>query len=104
MKLLYRVLPVPSTTGKKKAHPLRRIGFQGKLLYRDRLFVHAETSCAEARLDRRLPSFQRVSGAQEGRRSSTVLPMPLPPEVAKGITVFPEKSALSRKVWMMRGA
>ena len=66
MKLLYRVLPVPSTTGKKKAHPLRRIGFQGKLLYRDRLFVHAETSCAEAWPDRRLPSFQRVSGGAGG--------------------------------------
>ena len=30
--------------------------------------------------------------------------MPLPPEVAKGITVLPEKSYSSRKVLMMVGA
>ena len=46
----------------------------------------------------------RRSPLQLPFRPSRVLPMPLPPEVAKGTTFLPEKSPLSRNVLMMVGA
>ena len=47
-------------------------------------------SCSEAPVSMR-PSFQSVPG-HRGLSCSSVLPRPLPPEVAKGISVLPEKS------------
>ena len=47
---------------------------------------------------------QKRAAGQMRLSSSTVRPMPLPPEVANGTIVLPEKSQLSRNVAMMRGA
>lgn len=56
-----------------------------------RLFTQAATSCAEAPAGSRLPGFQAAVLAV-CRRMASVLPIPLPPEVAKGITVLPVRS------------
>ena len=53
--------------------------------------IHASSAALSA-LPKCLPGFHFVSLEQLRRRASSVLPMPLPPEVAKGITVLPEKS------------
>ena len=52
----------------------------------------------------RLPGSQTAFGEQDFFRISSVRPMPLPPEVAKGTTRLPEKSQEARNVSMMRGA
>lgn len=49
------------------------------------------------------PSINLAPG-QLGSSFPLVLPMPLPPEVAKGISVLPVRSYCSRKVLMMVGA
>ena len=49
------------------------------------------------------PSFSTAPG-QEPASSAFVFPIPLPPEVAKGITVFPFRSYCSRNVLIMVGA
>ena len=45
-----------------------------------------------------------VAPLQEGASSAEVLPIPLPPEVAKGITFLPVRSQLSRNVLTIVGA
>ena len=50
-----------------------------------------------------LPFFQLAWGQWDFRLCSA-FSIPLPPEVAKGITVLPEKSYLSRNVSTIRGS
>ena len=52
---------------------------------------HARTASALSRALMRLPGRMSAAG-QTARRISAVFPMPLPPEVANGITVLPVKS------------
>ena len=53
--------------------------------------THARTELALSRALMRLPGRMSAAG-QTVRRISAVFPMPLPPEVANGITVLPVKS------------
>ncbi len=66
------------------------------------LFAHS-ASCASERKFTMPPAFHVASG-QTFFSTSTVFPIPLPPEVANGITVLPEKSYCSRNVSIMVGA
>ena len=59
--------------------------------YRFKLSTQAAKSLAVASDLNTLP-WSILALGQLADRFSFVLPMPLPPEVAKGITVFPEKS------------
>ena len=52
---------------------------------------HARTASALSRALMRLPG-RMLDAGQTLRRISAVFPMPLPPEVANGITVLPVKS------------
>jgi len=58
-------------------------------------------SDSDARMRR--PFKNRASGA-DFFRTSTVRPIPLPPEVANATMVFPENEVLSRNVSTIRGA
>ena len=66
------------------------------------VFTQSASASSDMRL-RSLPSFQIAFG-QRGRSSSSVLPKPLPPEVANSTTVLPDRSQDSTKVLMMWGA
>lgn len=55
-------------------------------------FIFAATVSTVCLPFNKIPDLSTVSFAQEGLNSATVLPNPLPPEVANGITVLPEKS------------
>ncbi len=63
--------------------------------------VQRRTSASPVRLSRR-PSSHFRSGYRCFRRAFTLCAMPLPPDVAKGISLFPFKPWLSIKVLMMR--
>ncbi len=60
--------------------------------YSPRPSTQRRTSPSLARLARRRPGFHDVAGEQHACRTASVPPMPLPPDVAKGTTVLPEKS------------
>ena len=68
-----------------------------------RLSAHARRLWDDGRPLSSLPERSTAPG-QLGWSFSFVFPIPLPPEVAKGITFFPAKSPLSKKVLMMVGA
>ena len=60
-------------------------------VYSPRLSTHFCTLAMLSRLLRRLPGSHFVPFEQADLKTSSP-PMPLPPEVAKGMTVLPEKS------------
>ena len=62
----------------------------------------ADFAQAAAPLFTSLPRCQSAAGQMVFMRFSAPL-IPLPPEVAKGMTVLPEKSPLSRKVSILLG-
>ena len=61
-------------------------------------------SMCEADASLSIKPFLTSAFGQTERMCSAVFPIPLPPDVANGMTVFPEKSADSRKVSMMFGS
>ena len=69
--------------------------FQGIDWYSDRqiprLWIHSCTAELSSLLRIRFPGSHTAAG-QVGLRMLSVLPISLPPEVAKGIRVFPVKS------------
>ncbi len=67
------------------------------------LSAHAARSDFDVPRLNTLPS-KSLAPPQLGLSTEFVLPMPLPPEVAKGMTVLPESSQPSRKVFMILGA
>ena len=61
------------------------------------------SSTADAEARKRLPSFMSAPG-QDGASYADVPPIPLLPEVAKGMTVLPCKSHFSRNEFIIVGA
>ena len=74
-----------------------------RIRFSQRAFAHASSACLLECGESTLPSFSNAPG-QDGASSWLVLPIPLPPDVAKGMMVFPVQSYCSRKVLMMFGA
>lgn len=61
-------------------------------IYKSSPSIHALIAQRLSELLNLLPVFHFVESGQDFLRTSSVFPMPLEPEVAKGITVLPEKS------------
>lgn len=66
--------------------------------------THFCNSAAPVLPAKRFAGRHAVCSEQEGCKYLSVSPTPLPPLVANGITVLPEKSSLSKKVLIIVGA
>jgi hypothetical protein len=73
------------------------------LNFKLRLLIHSDTSVLFAPPEKRLPEIQCAEGAS-ARKFVSLEPIPLLWEVQNGIIVLPEKSWLSRNVYMIFGA
>ena len=73
-------------------------------LFSSSVFNQLRIASRLAPLSNRLPGRKTAFVGQDFFRISSVRPMPLPPEVAKGTTRLPEKSQEAKNVSMMRGA